>query len=430
MMSEHEFLPAALEITESPPNPIARKMVLTLCVLTLVAIVWACFGKVDIVAVAPGKVVLSDRSKTIQVSELGIVRAIHVRDGSVVQAGDVLLELDSTNADADSTRWQSDQQSVSRELSRYRTFLAHINGKSSAHQSNAFDRDLSDSLFQDYQQKHDALEQALIAKRNDRDALVQNVKRMEQTLPLITQRSNAYKVSYEKHVIAEVQMLEVEQQRVEAARNLDSGRESLHSANAQVDQMSAQLQGLEWESRKTAMEKVAELEQRLSETEQEKIKADSRASLQLIRAPVAGVVQQLTAHTIGGVVSPNDKLMMLVPVDDQLEIEAMVQNKDIGFVQAGQTAAVKFDAFPFTRYGTLEGKVVSISGDAIAHEQLGLVFTTRISLAARSINIDGKTMALSAGMSTVTEIKTGRRTLMEYLLSPLLQRTQEAAQER
>lgn len=150
----------------------------------------------------------------------------------------------------------------------------------------------------------------------------------------------------------------------------------------------------------------------------------------MLKAPVAGVVQELAVHTVGGVVSPAEKLMVIVPQDGGIEVEALVLNKDIGFVEAGHPVAVKIDSFPFTRYGTLPGKVVSVSNDAIQHEQLGLVFAARVALEKRTMNVGNRDIPLGSGMTTVTEIHTGKRTLMEFLLSPVLGRMDEAARER
>ncbi|PPT72754.1 hypothetical protein XarbCFBP8150_03295 [Xanthomonas arboricola] len=149
-----------------------------------------------------------------------------------------------------------------------------------------------------------------------------------------------------------------------------------------------------------------------------------------LRAPVAGTVQQLAVHTVGGVVTPAQALLVVVPSEDALEIEATVLNKDIGFVRPGKDVIVKVDSFPYSRYGYLTGKVVSVSHDAAQDEQLGLVFPARVKLERATLKIDGISARLNAGMSLSAEIKTGKRRVIDYLLSPFQQHTTEALRER
>lgn len=149
-----------------------------------------------------------------------------------------------------------------------------------------------------------------------------------------------------------------------------------------------------------------------------------------LAAPVDGIVQQLAIHTIGGVVTPAQPLMVIVPESQKLEIEAMVLNKDIGFVSANQPAEIKLEAFPFTKYGIIDGTVSQVSSDAIQDEKQGLVYAARIAMTQSSINVDGKQVNLSPGMAVTTEIKTGKRRIIEYLLGPVLQYRQESLRER
>ena len=157
---------------------------------------------------------------------------------------------------------------------------------------------------------------------------------------------------------------------------------------------------------------------------------DEKQRLQTLRAPVNGVVQQLAVHTLGGVVQTAQQLMVIVPEDVGLEAEVLVLNKDVGFVRAGQEVEIKVDSFPYTRYGTLSGTVVHVSRDAVKDEQQGLVFPAQIQMERASIIVDGHKTPLQAGMSVVAEIRTGKRRVIDYLLSPLQQYQSEAMKER
>ncbi len=426
---EYQFLPAAIEIEETPPSPLARKLAWLLIGFILFAIIWAIFGRIDIVAIAPGKVVISDRSKVIQPAELGVVQAIHVRDGSLVKAGDVLIELDSTMVQADVNRVQNEITTLTRELQRYHHLLSYLKEEKTAAISDD-DRAIVNQLIDEYRNRHESIEQQIVAKKNERTASAETVKKLQETLPLIEKRAAGLKTLAEKKVVAETMWLEIEQARIETRQNLAIAKAQWTGSHAAIDQLYAQLSSLEAEYKRTALEKITQLQQQRKSLEQEGIKADQRHALQQLRAPVDGVVQQLAVHTVGGVVNAAEKLMVVVPQNEGIEIEALLPNKDIGFIRAGQEAAIKVDAFPFTRYGTIKGKVVSVSQDAIPHEQLGLVFATRIALDKTALHVDGQMVALSAGMSTVNEIITGNRTLMDYLLSPLRSRMDEAARER
>jgi len=149
-----------------------------------------------------------------------------------------------------------------------------------------------------------------------------------------------------------------------------------------------------------------------------------------LTAPVDGTVQQLAVHTVGGVVTPAQALMIIVPKDEAVEVEAFVENKDIGFVNAGQEAQVKVETFPFTRYGTIPATVTQVANDAINDEKKGLLYTLRAKLSQATIRVEDKWVTLSPGMAVTVEVKTGRRRVIDYLLSPLLQYGDESLRER
>lgn len=182
--------------------------------------------------------------------------------------------------------------------------------------------------------------------------------------------------------------------------------------------------------RASVLSERARAERRIAVMEQELIKTEERISRRTLRAPVDGTVQQLAVHTVGGVVTPAQPLMVVVPEDDVLEIEAAVRNKDIGFVAAGQPADVKLETFTFTRYGSIPGRVVAVSADAVADERQGLVYTARVALLRASLEVDGRMVSLAPGMAATVEVKTGRRRIIDFLLDPILRRGRESLRER
>jgi hemolysin D len=184
------------------------------------------------------------------------------------------------------------------------------------------------------------------------------------------------------------------------------------------------------DSRREAFEKLEELEKQNRAQRQELIKASDIAEDQVLSSPVDGVVQQLKVHTIDGVVTPAEQLLVVVPKDQTLEVEARVLNKDIGFVRAGQSVTVKIEAFPFTRYGVISGTVTSVSNDAIADEKLGLYYAARVRVARSTMSVDGVDVLLSPGMAVTAEVTTGTRRLIDYVLSPVTEHLTQSGRER
>ena len=184
------------------------------------------------------------------------------------------------------------------------------------------------------------------------------------------------------------------------------------------------------ETRRVTLDQLHEAEAKSTALDQELAKARDRDRDMRLVAPVAGTVQQLAVHTVGGVVTPAQPLLVVVPRENTLEVEAVLQNKDIGFVRVGQGAEVKIETFPFTKYGTIPGEIVAVSSDAIQDEKLGLFYAARVRLARTSLDVEGRRVNLSPGMAVTVEVKTGVRRVVEYFLSPLLQHQQESLRER
>jgi hemolysin D len=365
-----EFLPAVIEIQEAPPSPIGRTVMWTIVCLFTLAIVWAAFGRIDIIAVAQGKIVPSNRSKLVQPLETGVVKAIHVRDGQRVKQGDVLIELDTT-AGADRERFVNEYRATQTEVARLRALMARKD------------------TFEPPQGVDSVFVRTQLSRLKDQLA----------EITALENQARIYKELRAQQAVSEMQYLEADRQRAQKAQE--------HAAA------------------------LSDAETRMFTLSKELNKAEMRASQQRLVAPLDGIVQQLAIHTVGGVVTPAQQLMVIAPQKDQLEVEAWIENKDVGFVSENQDAEIKIESFPFTRYGTIEGKVVNLSGDAVPIEKVGLVYTARVSMAKSTIEVtSGKEVKLSPGMAVTVEVKTGERRIIEYFLAPLLKGVKEAARER
>ncbi len=435
-------MPAALEVQESPPSPLARVIAGTIMLFFVAALVWSTVSWVDIVAVAGGKVIPADHSKVIQPLEIGIVRRILVENGQLVRKGEPVVELDHTTPQADLERLEREWMTAKAALLRIQALQAALDSNVTDparffHAEASFSQDLLatqrrllTSQYTERRARDKALETAILRQEAIEAALKEERKKLEATLPLINQRTKAFRDLATQHLVAETDHLKLEQERIEAVQTLAALQHRLAETNATIQQARAQRAALEAQSKKELGIELVETEKQLDLLAQELVKVRARKQHQTLRAPVDGRVQQLRIHSVGGVVTPAEVLMVIVPIDSTLEAEAWILNKDIGFVHEGQRAEVKVDTFPFTKYGTIPASIMKISEEAVEHEQLGWVYVARIALARSAITVNGKHLPLMPGMAVTVETKTGSRRLIEYFLSPLLRYTSESLRER
>ncbi len=437
-----EFLPAALEIHQSPPSPLGRLIAWTIMVFLIIAVLWACYGRVDIVAVSHGKIIPAGKSKVIQPLEIGKVIIVHVEEGQAVERGDLLLELDSTTHQADKERVNTELLSTQVGLARIHALLKALDSKSSdpemffeapnvmAQTILNTQKKLLNNQYAEHRARDATLLNEITRKQAEHAVIHENIKKLEDILPIVTQRAESHRKLSIDHLVAKNEYLSLEQDRIEKVQDLAALKSKATETNLAIKQAESQRQSLLAEFRKQLYAEQAELEIRGAAQEKELIKAKTRTGLQHIRSPVDGVVQQLAVHTVGAVVTPAQPLMVIVPNNRQLEIEAWIQNKDIGFVSEGQRAEIKIEAFPFTKYGTIDGELLNISNDAVENEQFGWVFTSRVSIENTTIDIGDKRINLTPGMSVSLEVKTGKRRIIEFFLSPLLRYANESVKER
>jgi hemolysin D len=455
--TELAFLPAALEIVETPPSPIGRAIGFTVVALFCLALVWATIGTVDIVATAPGKIIPSGRTKTIQPFESGVVSSIRVRDGQSVKSGEILIELDPTMTEAERDHLKSDYVAAGLEVARLR---AALSSKADLFEDFHPPEGASPALIEmnkqyllsqvaEQQGKLAALDRQLKQKQAERDTITAAIAKIEATLPVLTQKVDIRKYLYEKDLGSKVVYLTEYQDLVAMQQDALVQKSRYQEADASVAALAETRAQTAAEYRRLRFEELTKAEQKAAGLAQDVIKAEQRTKLQVLTAPVDGVVQQLAVHTIGGVVSPGPALLTVVPLDSHLEIEAMVSNRDIGFVHAGQAAEVKVDTFNFTRYGLLHGQVLNISQDAITRDKppdkfndagrettsseprgQEMNYAARVSLQRTKMQVDEKLVDLSPGMAVTVEIKTGSRSIISYLMSPIVKYRQEMLRER
>jgi hemolysin D len=454
---ERAFLPAALEVMETPPNPLGRRTAYALCLVALAALGWAVFGKVDIVAVASGKIVSHLRTQVVQPFEIASVTSVLVSPGQQVRAGDPLIELDKTVAVAERDRAQSDL--VAALLDRMR-LAAFLDGSTIAPFTTIAQASVLDTTHAQAQltaqvatraSQLAGLEQEKLQRAAERLVQQQTVAKLEETLPLVAKRASIRDQATALGNTSMLADLESRQLLVETRAELEITRSKIASLDAAIAGLEQKVVATDAEIRTNAMSELSKAMDRMRAAEEALAKATRRAELQTLRSPISGTVQQMHIANIGAVVTPAQQLLSVVPNDDRVEVEAVLENRDVGFVAAGQRVQLKIDAFPFTRYGLVSGTVMSVdrdaeatpvsqpavqgsqrAADAIDHieDSERLRYTVHIALQPGSLDIDGRLGSLLPGMSIKAEILTGKRRIIDFMLAPLREHMHDAMRER
>ncbi len=436
--AETEFLPAAVEIQERPPSPAGRWLARLICALAACIVAWGWFGRIDTVAVAHGKLVAGGRAKAVQTLELGTVRAILVRDGQSVAAGEVLVELDATESAADRARLENDLAAARLDAARFAALaeaphdplpaFAPPAGADPALVAATRAELLAEAAV------HGAALAVLDAEIRQREAEARTAEATaavyRDSLPFIRRNYDALLALAEKGHTSELRVAEAEESLVVRERSLEAELRRGDETRAAIAAIEHRKEARTATLAARAGAGLAEALRRAASLEHELAKARERERNRTLRAPVAGTVHDVAVNTIGGVVAPAQRLMSIVPADAPLEVQASLLNRDVGFVRPGQTAAIKIESFPFTRYGFIPGAIVRVSADAIDDPARGLVYPLRASLDDKRILVGDQWIPLAPGMAATVEVSTGTRRAIDFFLSPLRRYTDEALRER
>ncbi len=445
---EREFLPAALEVLQTPPSPVARLLGGSIIAFFVIATAWACFGKVDILATAPGRLLPRGEVKVIQSLDPGVVTAIHVQNGDRVKAGQVLVELDPTDTTADRDSLEHDlmqaQLDVARLTALKRTALTGRGPAPFVAPPGAAPGDIAaaraalasqaDTQFA----RLASIDQQISQKRAEADEVVSQTAKLKAVLPMLEEKQRVHAQLRAKGFGTTLAYLDAEQQLTSTQHDLMGQADRAAQARAARIALERQRDQTVSQFASAVLDELAKAEQRQSEGRQALVKARLKVTNTRLRSPIDGGVEALAVNTVGGVVTPAQRLMTIVPDNRQLVVEAQLENRDVGFVRAGQRAEVKVETFNFTRYGVVPGRVLSVSRDAVVDAPLpdqrapagSPRYIARIALDAGSLMVDGSREPLQPGMAVTAEIKTGQRTIIDYLLSPIARRTRESLHER
>ncbi len=457
-----DFAPSLLALQARPPSPLPRTMGSLIVMLVAMFIAWSGWGQLDVIAVAEGKLVPKTYQKIVQPAEGGILKDILVNEGDHVQAGQVLMRMDRQFADADTRILDNaiarrtlqlariDAELSDRPLALTQSIPSPLAGEGQG--EGGIDSNLLQQVEAQYHARRRAYEDALAGEqaalrkaREDLAAAAQVRQKLATLLPTYQQEEAALTKLGERHLAAGLEVLERKRRRIEAEQDLSVQERTLASLKAATAQSEQRLNQITSRYDEQLQNERIETQAELDRLTQERAKQQHRNTLLELKAPQDGIVKDVATHTLGAVVSPGTILLTLVPRHETLRAEVMVRNEDIGFVREGQTAKVKLAAYPFQKYGLLQGTVVHVSADAEetstvnADNSDSSADTTRssalhykaiVQLEARALGKGGKRFELAPGMQVTAEIDQGRRTVMEYLLSPVQKTVFEAARER
>ena len=453
---EREFLPATIELIETPLSPTLRFTAWALCGLIATAVIWASLAHIDMVATADGKVVPLGQVKVVQPLETAMIRAIRVDEGDHVAAGQLLVDLDLTEAraDLDALLYNRQQAELDAEVARV---LLSLDTNEAFHSPAGADPELAaqnrSQAQREIEKQLAAIEgfEADIAQKDA--ALTSNdaqIERAKLTIPLLEEKSETAKGLYDKKYGTRPPVLDSEQQLVEKRAELKTAETNVQQIQAERRSIQAKLAEAKAAYMADATDRRTKALLKISQFKEDITKARQRESYRRLVAPVDGTVQGLKIHTPGAVVTTADTLMTIVPDGTGIEVDCLVPNKDIGFVREGQDVEVKLEAFPFTRYGLVKGRVRKLGRDAATNPNAAppgsmaqipqsgtsgappaeLAYPAKVTLLQNWILVDGHPEEVRAGMRVSAEIKTGDRRVIEYILSPVMQAVKEAGRER
>lgn len=440
----HAFHPPLIRLQRTTPHPQRRRVLWALLALLAFLLAWALLGRLDIVAVAEGKLIPASYLKIVQPSEAGIVKEILVREGEHVRAGQALMRMDAliTNADF---------EAIATEHVRKRLALARIDAELTGQ---AFTPDftapvaLVREIGAQYQANRDALAAALAEERSrfgkaqqELAAARQQRERLEAVLPHYREQDKAYERLVKEGFAGSLMGSDKRRERIEKEQELATQGHLIASAQASIDQSQKKLKQIKADYVRQLHAERNEAQAQIDKLAKEQEKQQHRRELLELKAPQDGVIKDLATHTSGTVVQPGTVLASLVPREENLKVEVWVSNEDIGFVRPRQPVKLKFAAYPFQKYGMGRGMVEHVSADAQSEEEardkgltvnghLPLRYKALVTLDGSALETDGVKYPLSVGMQTTAEILVGDRTVAEYLLSPVKKAWHEAGRER
>lgn len=437
-----DFSPKLLSVWREPPSPMPRAMLATLLFLLLGLLFWALFGRLDIVARADGTLVPINRVQIVQPFEGGRVADILVREGQRVLAGQTLMQMDTRISEVETGEMARELVVVNLQLRRIHAELQGEEFTSNSSDDPDILHQVREQLIANREAYTDAVTEQRAALNRTQAELAgarEVWEKLQDILPIFKRSETAYTELADNGSIAALDVLDRRRERLETERDLELQREHIVALEGQLEEIKARLQRLNSEYRQGLFRERNELQERKAKLESELDAREYRNQLSALVAPRGGIVKNLATHTEGYVVPSGTVLMSITPTDEPLQAEVYVQNQDVGFVRPGQVARLKLAAYPFQRFGTVDGQVELVSSDSnrndekngeSSNSQMQSAYQAILTPSEQHVEKDGERLELRPGMAVVAEIKLGERSVMEYLLSPIRQTLDYAGKER
>ncbi|HHJ1160821.1 TPA: HlyD family type I secretion periplasmic adaptor subunit [Proteus mirabilis] len=432
----YDFYPNHIAVLEKPPTPYSRIIAIIISLSVIIFLLWAYIGKLDVLSSAIGKLVVSGYSQQIQIYEHSRLSAIHVKNGQQVTKGEALLTLDILGVDEEINNLKNKIENLLLLKIRYQA-LGQNTRPDTIDDFNLLNKEKKEAVLLSYQKEKDEFDASINhinseIETNNKNKLLthQEINSLNELKNNIEKRFNIKKKLYDKKIISTMEFLENKKELLEINQIIKRKSSELIILSSQEQQYIKNRDRLEKQKHLEWYDKFKQYESEVFIYQQNLFHAQKRQQLKIVRSPVTGTVQQLAVHTLGAVLQPSQAVMVIVPDTQHNVAEVNILNKDIGFIYPGQKAVIKIDAFPYTRYGTIEGTIVNIAKDSIQHEQLGLVYPVLIELDKQVMGEDEAQYKLATGMSLVADIKIEKRRVIDYLLSPIEVYQHEALREK
>lgn len=429
---KHEFTPLLVEIEDRPTSPLGRGLLYAILAFMVIGLLWLFLAKIDVVVSARGKVVPEGEIKTLQPIESGSISAIRVREGQAVKKGDVLIEIDPSVTVTDLESKQKNLSLLELEIDRLKALVSDkpfIPSSSCSDSAAIATQQLAYlSAKSAYEQQRMVIEQQILQTRSQSDASRSDLSRLGQLLSNAKEREARLKEVLD--IIAKRDYVEAQNQRIEYQEQYRMKEHAITQSNSHIRELQEQLHLITQEYRSKLL---AELTQKSKEATALRTEVETtlfRNAKQSITSPVDGYVGKLLITTVGGVVTPAEKLITIIPKNAPLLIKATVQNQDIGFIAKAMEAEVKIDTYDFQKYGLIHGNVKHIADDAIEDEKLGPVYEISITPTNTTLKGEGKTLPIHAGMSVTAELKVGKRRVIEFFIYPMIKYLDEGLSVR
>jgi len=434
--SRGEPLPEVRKALIEDAPRLVRLTIWGLVAFVLFLVLWAHFAIVDEVTRGEGKAIPSSRLQKIQNLEGGIVAELFVREGQIVEAGDPLLRLDDTRFASNVGETEADRLALAARVER---LSAEVEGRDLAMPENVL-RDapnLADSERALFESRRDqlraeigGLEEQLAQRRQEVREMSSKQEQFRSSLALLRKEIAMSEPLVSSGAISPVEVLRLKRAEVESRGQLDATTLALPRAHAAIKEIESKIGETRGRFRSEALTQLNEARTELSKLKSTGKALEDRVRRTLVTSPVRGVVQQMLVSTIGGVIQPGSDIVEIVPLDDTLLVEAKVRPQDIAFLHPGQEAMVKFSAYDFTVYGGLKAELEHISADSITDEDGNSFFLIHLRTDKSHLGSDEKPLLIIPGMMASVDIITGHKSVLSYLLKPIIRAKAEALRER